>query len=132
MAISQEALQVTSVIPTLTVDDIHRSITFYETLGFTVSERWDENGALVGVMMRAGKTHIGLSQDDWKKGRDRKKGAGVRMILETTHNIDELAARLKNAGITLVSEPQDTEWSGRAFVVSDPSGFLLTMSSEMA
>jgi len=31
----------------------------------------------------------------------------------------------------LVSEPQDTEWKGRAFVVSDPSGFLLTISSEM-
>ena len=26
-----------------------------------------------GVMMRAGKTQIGLTQDDWKKGRDRKR-----------------------------------------------------------
>jgi uncharacterized glyoxalase superfamily protein PhnB len=82
-------------------------------------------------MMRAGKTQIGLSQDDWKKGRDRKKGVGIRMILETTQNVDELAARARKAGISLASEPQDTEWKGRAFVVSDPSGFLLTISSEM-
>ena len=131
MAITREALEITSVIPTLTVDDLQRSIKFYEALGFTVGERWEETGTLVGVMMRAGKTQIGLSQDDWKKGRDRKKGVGIRMILETTQNVDKLAARAKNAGIPLVSEPQDTEWKGRAFVVSDPSGFLLTISSEM-
>ena len=131
MAITQEALQVTSIVPSLTVDDLQKSIAFYEALGFTVGERWEENGTLVGVMMRAGKTQIGLSQDDWKKGRDRKKGVGIRMILETTNNVDELAARARNAGIPLVSEPQDTEWPGRAFVVRDPSGFLLTISSEM-
>jgi uncharacterized glyoxalase superfamily protein PhnB len=131
VAITQEALQVTGVVPSLTVDDLQRSITFYEALGFTVGERWEENGTLVGVMMRAGRTQMGLSQDDWKKGRDRKKGVGIRMILETTQNVDQVAARARNAGIPLVSEPQDTEWKGRAFVVSDPSGFLLTISSEM-
>jgi len=131
MAITQEALQVTSIVPTLTVDDLQSSITFYEALGFTVGERWEDKGALLGVMMRAGKTQIGLSQDDWKKGRDRQKGLGVRMILETTQNVDEIAARAKSAGIALVSDPKDTEWQGRAFVVRDPSGFLLTISSEM-
>jgi uncharacterized glyoxalase superfamily protein PhnB len=131
VAITQEALQISSIVPSLTVDDLQRSIKFYEALGFTGGERWEENGALVGIMMRAGKTQIGLSQDDWKKGRDRKKGVGIRMILETTQKVDELAARARNAGIPLVSEPQDTEWNGRAFVVSDPSGFLLTISSAM-
>jgi uncharacterized glyoxalase superfamily protein PhnB len=132
VALTQETLQLTSIVPSLTVDDLQKSMRFYEALGFTVDERWEENGTLVGVMMRAGKMQLGLSQDDWKKGRDRKKGVGIRMILETSQNVDELAARAKNAGISLVSEPQDTEWKGRAFVVSDPSGFLLTISSEMS
>ena len=131
MATTQEALQVTSIVPSLTVDDLQKSIRFYEALGFTVGERWEDKGALIGVMMRAGRTQIGLSQDDWKKGRDRKKGVGMRLILATTQNVDELAARARGAGITLVSEPQDTEWKGRAFVVTDPSGFVLTISSEM-
>jgi hypothetical protein len=47
-----------------------------QRLGFAVDERWEDNGMLLGVMMRAGKSQIGLSQDDWKKGRDRKKGVG--------------------------------------------------------
>ena len=131
MATTQEALQVSAIVPSVTVDDLQKSITFYEALGFTVDERWEENGTLLGVMLRAGKSEIGLSQDDWKKGRDRKKGIGMRLYMSTPQNVDEIARRAKSAGITLNSEPHDTEWKTRAFEVTDPSGFLLTISSEM-
>jgi uncharacterized glyoxalase superfamily protein PhnB len=130
VATTQEALQVSTVVPSLTVDDLQKSIKFYEGLGFVVEERWEENGTLLGVTMRAGKSEIGLSQDDWKKGRDRKKGVGMRLFMSTTQNVDEIAKRAKSAGITLASEPHDTEWKTRAFEVTDPSGFLLTISSE--
>ena len=131
MATTQEAVQISAIVPTLTVDDLQKSITFYEALGFSIDERWEEKGTLLGVMLRAGKTQIGLNQDDWKKGRDRKKGLGVRLSISTTRdNVDEIAKRAKNAGITLKSEPRDTEWKSRAFELSDPSGFLLTVFSE--
>ena len=132
MATTQEALQVSTILPSFTVDDLQKSVAFYEALGFTVDERWEDNGTLLGVMMRAGKHQIGLSQDDWKKGRDRKKGIGMRVYLSTTQNVDEIAARARSAGIKLTSEPHDTEWKSRAFEVTDPSGFLLTISSETA
>ena len=132
MATTQEALQISAIVPTITVDDLQKSIAFYEALGFTVGERWEEGGALLGVMLRAGKSLIGLSQDDWKKGRDRKKGVGMRLSLSTTQSVDEIAARARSAGIQLGSEPHDTEWAGRAFEVTDPSGFLLTIYSEAA
>jgi len=84
------------------------------------------------VMMRAGRIQVGLNQDDWKKGRDRKKGIGVRVSLSTStpQNVDEIARRAKSAGIPLKSEPQDTEWNSRAFELVDPSGYLLTIFSE--
>jgi uncharacterized glyoxalase superfamily protein PhnB len=129
VATTQEAVQISAIVPTLTVDDLQKSITFYQALGFTVDERWEDKGMLLGVMLRAGKSQIGLNQDDWKKGRDRKKGIGVRLSLSTTQNVDEIARRAKSAGITLKSEPQDTEWKSRAFEVIDPSGFLLTIFS---
>lgn len=130
MATTQEALQLSAIIPSFTVDDLQKSITFYEALGFAVDERWEENGTLRGVMLRAGQTQLGLSQDDWKKGRDRKKGIGMRLFMSTTQNVDELAARARRAGIQLGSEPHDTDWKSRAFEVTDPSGFVLTISSE--
>ena len=132
VATTQEALQISTILPSLTVDDLQKSITFYEALGFAVDERWEENGALLGVMMRAGKNQVGLSQDDWKKGRDRTKGIGVRLSISTPGSVDEIAKRAKNAGITLKSEPRDTEWKSRAFEVIDPSGFLLTIFSEVS
>jgi catechol 2,3-dioxygenase-like lactoylglutathione lyase family enzyme len=64
-----------AIVPTLTVDDLQKSHTFYEALGFAIDERWEDNGTLLGVMLRA-------------------------------------------------------EWNSRAFEVSDPSGFLLTVFSE--
>jgi uncharacterized glyoxalase superfamily protein PhnB len=131
VATTQEAVQISAIVPTLTVDDLQKSISFYEALGFAIDERWEDKGTLLGVMMRAGSTQIGLNQDDWKKGRDRKKGIGIRLSISTTPgHVDGIANRAKNAGITLKSEPHDTEWQSRAFEVVDPSGFLLTVFSE--
>ena len=131
MATTQETVQISAIVPTLTVDDLQKSIVFYEALGFAIDERWEEKGTLLGVMLRAGSTQIGLNQDDWKKGRDRKKGMGVRLSISTPPgDVDRIATRARNAGITLKSDPHDTEWESRAFEVSDPSGFLLTVYSE--
>lgn len=133
VATTHEAVQISGIVPTLTVDDLQKSITFYEALGFAINERWEDKGALLGVMLRAGRTEIGLNQDDWKKGRDRKKGLGVRLSIVTTPgHVDEIARRARNAGVRLKSDPHDTEWKTRAFEVSDPSGYLLTIFSETA
>lgn len=126
----ESTLQATSIVPSLTADDVRKSITFYEGLGFAVQERWEENGVLQGVMLIAGKNRIGLSQDDWKKGRDRVKGVGTRVFIATAQNIDELATRAKAAGIALDREPHDTDMGTRAFEVTDPSGFKLTIYTE--
>ena len=128
---TEPALQAKTISPSLTVNDLQRSITFFEGLGFVVEDRWEEQGKLLGVMLRAGDARIGLSQDDWKKGRDRQKGVGMRLFIGTKQNIDELASRAKTAGVKLDSEPHDTEWKTRAFEVTEPSGFKITIGSEM-
>jgi len=72
-----------------------------------------------------------LSQDDWKKGRDREKGVGLRLYFSTKQNIDQIATRAKAAGVKLDSDPHETEWKTRAFDATEPSGFKVTISSEM-
>ncbi len=130
VATTQEAVQISAIVPTLTVDDLQKSITFTRRSA-SRSTSGGKKGTLLGVMLRAGRTQIGLNQDDWKKGRDRTKGIGVRLSISTPPgNVDEIAKRVRNAGITLKSDPHDTEWKSRAFEVSDPSGFLLTIFSE--
>jgi uncharacterized glyoxalase superfamily protein PhnB len=127
---TETALQVKTVSPSLTVNDLQKSIRFFEGLGFAVDEKWEDKGVLIGVMLRAGQAEIGLSQDDWQKGRDRQKGVGVRISLSTAQNIDQLAKRAKDAGVTLDSEVHDTDWGSRAFEVTEPSGFKLTIYSQ--
>lgn len=123
------ALQAKTMSPNLTVNDLQASIRFFEALGFTVGERWEHEGTLVGVMMRAGDLEIGIGQDDWKKGRDRQKGVGMRLYITTTQKIDQIAQRAREAGVRLDTEPHDTEWGSRAFEVTEPSGFKITIAS---
>jgi uncharacterized glyoxalase superfamily protein PhnB len=127
--VQTKTLNATGLMPSLTVDNLQRSLDFFTGLGFEVEDRWEENGQLLGVMLKAGSVQLGLSQDDGKKGRDRVKGVGMRLYIETRDGIDEIAKRAKAAGVALTSEPHDTEWTSRAFEVTEPSGFLLTISS---
>jgi uncharacterized glyoxalase superfamily protein PhnB len=123
-------LKAKTISPSLTVNDLQKSIAFFEGLGFGVEERWEDQGTLRGVTMLAGDARINISQDDWKKGRDRQKGLGMRIFVSTTQDIDQVAADARKAGIDLDSEPHDTPWGSRAFEATEPSGFRLTISTE--
>ncbi|HEY7171874.1 MAG TPA: VOC family protein [Vicinamibacterales bacterium] len=124
-----ETLRLRSIEPSLTVADLQRSIKFYsEALGFFISDRHtDKSGTLLGVMLKAGVCEIGLSQDDWAKGRDRQRGGAMRIYCTTVQDIDKLAARVKAAGYQLTDDARDQAWGGRAFSVDDPDGFHLTI-----
>jgi uncharacterized glyoxalase superfamily protein PhnB len=131
MAVSGTAtLNGKGVMPSLTVNNLQQSLDFFSGLGFEVEDRWEENGQLLGAMLKAGDARLGLSQDDGKKGTNRVKGVGIRIYIEAADNIDQVAARAKASGITLTREPYDTEWGTRAFEVTEPSGFLLTIASK--
>ncbi|HKZ32681.1 MAG TPA: VOC family protein [Vicinamibacteria bacterium] len=127
-----ESLRLRSAGPSFTVSDLQKSLTFYrDVLGFTPRERWEKDGALQGIELVAGSVTFWLGQDDWKKGRDRVKGLGFRMYCATSQDIDALAARVRAGGGTIVDEPKDEPWGGRAFGVRDPDGFTTTFASGM-
>ena len=117
------------VMPSLTVNNLQQSLDFFGGLGFEVEDRWEEDGKLLGAMLKAGDARLGLSQDDGKKGLNRVKGVGMRIYIEAADDIDQVAARAKASGIALTREPHDTDWGSRAFEVTEPSGFLLTIAS---
>src|SRR5215831_2822642 len=109
-------LKMHSAAPSFTVNDLEKSLAWYrDILGFAVEERWEMEGQLRGVSLLAGDVNVMLGQDDWKKGRDRKKGEGFRVYCETRQDIDALAAKIKSKGGRLDSEPQDQPWGTRDF-----------------
>ena len=129
MSDQSNALQGKSVMPSLTVNNLKESLAFFTALGFELEDPWEVDGVMLGAMLKGGNARLGLSQDDGKKGANRTKGVGVRLYIEADGDIDAVAARAKAAGVNLTKEPHDTEWGTRAFEVTEPSGFLLTIAS---
>jgi lactoylglutathione lyase len=127
---SDSGLKLRTAAPSLTVNDVERSLTWYtDVLGFGVKERWESDGKLSGVEIAAGGVTFYIGQDDWKKGRDRVKGEGFRMYCRTTQDVDALAERIRTRGGSLLEEPHDEPWGGRALAVVDPDGFKLTITT---
>jgi lactoylglutathione lyase len=123
-------LQVRSLAPSLTVNDLKKSIRFYaEGLGFAIDEEMKEGGEVLGVTLKAGEASLGLSQDDFAKGRDRVKGVGMRLYIETEQDLKTLARQAKTVGVTLDQEPGPLPWGPMGFTVTDPDGFKITITN---
>ncbi len=125
-----ETLRLRDAAPSLTVNDIEKSLAWYrDVLGCLVKERWERDGKLAGAEMRAGAVAFYIEQDDWKKGRDRRKGEGFSIYCTTAQDVDALAATIKARGGTLAEEPQSRPWGSRDFAIVDPDGFKIRIGS---
>lgn len=123
-------LQALDLSVTLTANDLERSIRFYtEGLGFTIKDRYEDDGKLVGVMLEAGRVSLGLSQDDFAKGRDRVKGVGMGFHLVTDQDLEPVAEHVRAAGITFEQELGPLPWGPPGFTLRDPDGFRITVAN---
>lgn len=105
----------------LAVKDIEASKLFYEKLGFTVvggdqSQNW--------LVMKNGDHKIGLFQGMFDKNiltfnpgwnSDAQK-------LETFTDVRELQHQLKNRGVELISEADESSTGPASFMIADPDG----------
>ena len=125
-----ETFRANELTASLTVKDVERSMAWYrDVLGFTIDNRYERGGKLMAVGLKAGSVRLLINQDDGAKGWDRAKGEGISIMFTTAQNVDEVAARIKESGGTLLTEPTDMPWGARAFRLQDPDGFKLAISS---
>jgi lactoylglutathione lyase len=105
----------------LTVKDIQASRTFYEILGFTVFGGNQEQGWLI---MKHGSSLIGLFQGMFDKNlltfnpgwdSDAKE-------MPEFDDVRTIQRRLKDQGITLETEADESTSGPASFVVHDPDG----------
>lgn len=124
------ALNAATMFPSLTVNDITKSLHFYvDGLGFEIVDKSEVDGVLRFAMLKAGNVMLGVGQDDFAKGRDRVKGVGARFWIQTAQDLVSLADRAKAAGVKLDADPAPLPWGPMAFALVDPDGFLITISS---
>ena len=114
----------------LTVKDLEKSLSWYQdVLGFAVDHRYEREGKLMAVGLRAGEVQVLIVQDDGAKGWERAKGEGFSLQFTTDQNIDEVANAIRERGGSLDSEPTDMPWGVRAFRLHDLDGFKFVISS---
>ena len=129
--VQPESFRAREMTASLTVKDLEKSLAWYrDSLGFTVDRRFERDGKLRGISIKAGAVRILLNQDDGAKGMNRTKGEGFSLQLITTQSVDEIANRIKSHGGALDLEPTDMPWGARIFRVRDPDGFRFAISSE--
>jgi uncharacterized glyoxalase superfamily protein PhnB len=125
-----ESLRLRAVMPSITANDLQASLAFYrDVLGFILAEEYRMEDKVVGVRLRAGTIEFLLTQDDFAKGRDRKKGIGLRLYVMTGQDIDKLAADIRERGGQLAQEPTTQPWGARDFAIVDPDGFNISIST---
>ena len=130
-AATSKGLALADASPGFTVNDLQKSLAYYrDVLGFAVEEKWERDGKLMGVSLVAGKVSFMIGQDDWQKGRDRKKGEGFRIYCETSGDVDALARGIEKRGGVLDAQPADQSWGYRDFSLTDPDGFKITIAAE--
>ena len=125
-----ESFRGRSLAASLTVSDLQRSLAWYrDVVGFTVDRKFEREGRLAAVALKAGAVELLLGQDDGAKGEGRVKGEGFSLQITTSQDVDALAKRIKDRGGLLTTEPADV-WGARVFRMQDPDGFRLTISSQ--
>src|SRR5688500_6727245 len=114
--------RVTSFAPQFLVDDLPRSMAYYQKLGFTFDSAWQgfyAIGHLDGLelhLKEAPKHH-----DDRRYRRDNQH-------LDAAAGVDGIDAFFNTCvanGVTILKPLAPTEWGTRDFYVEDPDGYIL-------
>ena len=114
--------RVTSLAPQLLVDDLARSMTYYEKLGFTFSEPWEgfyAIGQLDGLELHLKEAPKNDDERQYRRANEHlDAAAGV-------DGIEAFYAQCKANGVTIIKPLAETPWGTKDFYVEDPDGNVL-------
>ena len=118
--------RLTSLAPQLLVDDLERSIAYYEKLGFTFGDAWDgfyAIGHLDGLelhLKEAPRNPNELSNDE---------------RLDAAAGVDGIEAFFEQCvakGVTILKPLTATAWGTKDFYIEDPDGNVISFGGHPA
>lgn len=115
--------RLTSFAPQLLVDDLDRSITYYEKLGFTFGEPWEgfyAIGKLDGLELHLKEAPGNDVERQHRRANEHlDAAAGV-------DGIEAFYAQCTANGVTITKPLAETAWGTKDFYVEDPDGNILS------
>jgi len=129
MSSTKAKARVTSLAPQFLVDDLARSIAYYEKLGFTFGEPW---GGFYAIGQVDGlEIHLKEAPKNAAERRFRREhehldaAAGV-------DGIETFFAQCAAKGVTIIKPLAETPWGTKDFYVEDPDGYVLCFGGRPA
>jgi catechol 2,3-dioxygenase-like lactoylglutathione lyase family enzyme len=115
--------RLTSFAPQLLVDDLARSMTFYQKLGFTFGEAWD------GFYAIGERDGLELHLKEAPKNRDEREHRRTHEHLDAAAGVDGIEAFYEECianGATILKPLAPTEWGTKDFYIEDPDGNVIS------
>lgn len=108
---------------TLTVGDMPRAVSFYESLGFRIYYGGREASF---TSFHAGDGYLNLQSDNFA-GDATKWGR----VIYHVDDVDAMYARCVSAGWSPQFAPRDADWGERYFHITDPDGHELSFAKPL-
>ena len=114
--------RLTSLAPQLLVDDLQRSIAFYEKLGFTFGEPWEgfyAIGELDGLQLHLKESPKNNSDRQFRRENEHLDAAAGVDGIETFYE------HCVASGVKILKPLAPTEWGTKDFYIEDPDGYII-------
>ena len=115
--------RVTSLAPQFLVDDLARSIAYYEKLGFAFGEPWEgfyAIGELDGLELHLKEAPKNNAERQWRREEEHlDAAAGV-------DGIEAFYDRCVANGVSILRPLAPTEWGTKDFYIEDPDGHIIS------
>ena len=121
--------RVTSFAPQFLVDDLERSISYYEKIGFTFGEPW-EGFYAIGYL-----DGLELHLKEAPKNESERQHRLDNEHLDASAGVDGIEAfyeRCVTNDVTIIKPLTATEWGTKGFYVEDPDGYIIGFSGRPA
>jgi len=115
--------RLTSFAPQFLVDDLQRSIAFYQKIGFTFGEPWDgfyAIGLLDGLELHLKEAPKHEAERRYRRDHEHlDAAAGV-------DGIEAFYAQCLANGVTIFKPLAATPWGTKDFYIEDPDGYIVS------
>jgi uncharacterized glyoxalase superfamily protein PhnB len=117
-----------NVVPMIHVPDVRATVDWYEEIGFTATDTYDNGGSgLSFAVMSFGSSKVMFNEGGRPSTRKRRE---VDLYVYTEH-VDELYRRLMDR-VEVVERPHDTFYGMRELIIRDLNRFWITFGQESA
>jgi len=121
--------RVTSFAPQFLVDDLERSIAYYNKLGFVFGEPWDgfyAIGKLNGLELHLKEAPKHQADRRWRRDNEHlDAAAGVE-------GIEAFYEQCVANGVTIMKPLAATDWGTKDFYINDPDGNIISFGGSPA